>query len=71
MTNQSMQNSIGLFSSQDELIYVEKVDRMLFYVQQSAGLMQKEEGFLTEIFHDPFVHVSFEVNHANSFLRIK
>lgn len=26
---------------------------------------------LTEIFHDPLVHVSFEVNHANCFLQIK
>lgn len=71
MTNQSMQNSLCLLPSQNELIYEEPVDRMLFYVQQCAGWIQKEESFLTEIFHDPFVHISFEVNHANCFLRIK
>lgn len=43
MTNQSMQNSLRLLPSQNELIYEEPVDRMLFYVQQCAGWIQKEE----------------------------
>lgn len=45
MTNQLMQDSLGLFSSQDELIYEEKVDSVLFYTKQRADLTQKEEEF--------------------------
>lgn len=71
MTNQSMQNGIRLFPPQNEFIYEKKVDQALVFCAAECWLdTWKQKAFLTKIFHDPFVHVAFEVNHANCFLGI-
>ena len=43
IVDQSMQNCMSLFASQNELIYEENWDRMLLRVRQCDGLMQEEE----------------------------
>lgn len=43
VTDQSVEDSVGLFSSQNELIYRGMVERALLCVQQCAGSTQKEK----------------------------
>lgn len=69
MTDQPIQNSLSVFAAQNELVCT-RGDKILFTVQQCADRIQRGEQCLTKIFHDPFIHVSFNMDHANCFLRI-
>lgn len=69
MTNQAIQNSLSVFAAQNELVCTQEEDK-IFTVQQCADGIQRGELCLTKIFHDPFIHVSFKMDHANCFLRI-
>lgn len=70
MTDQAIQNSLSVFAAQNELVCTQEEGKILFTVQQCADRIQRGEQCLTKIFHDPFIHVSFKMDHANCFLRI-
>lgn len=69
MANQAIQNSLSVFAAQNELVCTREEDKW-FTVQRCAGRSQRGAQRLTKILHDPFIHVSFKMDHANCFLRI-
>lgn len=73
VAGQSMQNSIRLVPSENEFICKAKKNKLNCWCFCSRAQTKPKDvkGSLTEIFHNPFVHVSFEVNHADCFLWIK
>lgn len=71
LANQLMQNSIGLLSSQNKLICKAKRTITHSGTLLSACVQKTSTTVLTKILHDPFVHVAFEMDHANCLLRIK